>query len=165
MRALGKPMRRNCQSVFHWIIANKPVVKGEDDWILRADDLVPLANVDRFESSIASSFLHVCIVPISSAQHLEGVMVLTSIQALFTTSDQENGIIQLSQFRIAFTVKFLSFLLAIFILITPILVLFLADLSKIWMSATLVVSVLTFSATLCFFSKISAQELLVGSAA
>jgi hypothetical protein len=69
MRALGKPMRRNCQNVLHWIIGHKPVVKGEDDWILRADDLVPLANVDRFESSIASSFLHVYIIPFSFAQH------------------------------------------------------------------------------------------------
>jgi len=32
MRALGKPLKRNHKSLFHWICSAKPVAQGEDDW-------------------------------------------------------------------------------------------------------------------------------------
>ena len=164
MRSLGSPIKWNYQNVLHWIIGERPVVEGEDDWILQTDDLVPLASVDHFEASLASSFVNVIAsAPLSSPQCY--TIKLTRIQKLFTSPGEDGRIRHFSQLRITVAAKLISVLLAISVLIIPILVLFLASLSKILMSATLLVSVLTFSATLCFFTQIGIQELLVGSAA
>jgi hypothetical protein len=71
VRALGSPLKRDQRAVFHWMKGKTPVVKGEDDWILHQDDLVPLATIDHLESSLSSSWLKVTlslIPPHSSKQ-------------------------------------------------------------------------------------------------
>jgi hypothetical protein len=59
LRAIGPPLKRDHRSVFHWIEWKKPIAKGEDDWILHKDDLVTLANIDHFESSLITPWSRV----------------------------------------------------------------------------------------------------------
>jgi len=47
------------RSVLHWIMGNKPLGGGQYEWIFQADDFVQLSNIDRFQSSVLSSFLKV----------------------------------------------------------------------------------------------------------
>jgi hypothetical protein len=60
LKALGSPLKRDHQSLFHWIEGKKPIIEEEDDWILHEDDLVALSCIDHLESSLTSSCLNVC---------------------------------------------------------------------------------------------------------
>ena len=60
LRNLGQAAKTDHLSVFHWIIDRKPLGRGQYDWIYEANDFVPLSKIDRFETTILSSFLKVC---------------------------------------------------------------------------------------------------------
>jgi hypothetical protein len=42
LRALQQTPKRDHKSVFYWLERTKPIAKGEDDWILHANDFVSL---------------------------------------------------------------------------------------------------------------------------
>jgi hypothetical protein len=59
LKNMDKASKHDYQSVLHWIMANKPVGPGQYEWIFQPDDYVQLSQIDRFQSSILSSFLKV----------------------------------------------------------------------------------------------------------
>jgi hypothetical protein len=80
MRALGKPLKCDQRSVLNWITTKRPVMKGEDDWILNRHDLVALAKIDPVESILASSALNVHSLHSTPAITLTELAFLRPIQ-------------------------------------------------------------------------------------
>jgi hypothetical protein len=59
LRDLGQASEKDHQHVYHWIVRERPVAFGQDDWINHPYDFVPLSKIDQLESMILSSFLKV----------------------------------------------------------------------------------------------------------
>jgi hypothetical protein len=61
LRDLGQASEKDHQHVYHWIVRERPVAFGQDDWINHPYDFVPLSKIDQLESMILSSFLKVSL--------------------------------------------------------------------------------------------------------
>lgn len=148
LRAIGPPLKRDHRSVFHWIEWKKPIAKGEDDWILHKDDLVTLANIDHFESSLITPWSRLLF---GSSKH--GV------------NEKDLVVTYFSQMRVTGAAKLFSVLVAVAILIIPISLFLWVPLSRGWTSATVIISVLVFSTMLSLSTNIKVRDILLGSAA
>lgn len=51
--------QKDLHSVFNWIFTQKPLKKGEFDWIYDATDIIPLSRIGVVEHSILTSFMKV----------------------------------------------------------------------------------------------------------
>ncbi|KAF8851979.1 hypothetical protein BDZ45DRAFT_730490 [Acephala macrosclerotiorum] len=148
LRVLGPPLKRHHRYLFYWIEGKKPVIEGEDDWILHQDDLVQLANIDHFQSFLSSSWLNRLFAPSKQGDQSSDPVVT-----------------YFSQNRVATTTKLLSVLVAVAVLIIPVFILFWGSLDRGGMSATVLVSAIVFSVLLSLSTKIEIREVLLGAAA
>jgi hypothetical protein len=160
LRDLGQATKKDHLSIYHWIIDQKPLGKGQYDWIYEANDFVPLSRVDQFENSILASSLKVCFTYL----HLGNLLIF---QRLFRTSKNDgNSIVHhYSLTSVSAFAKLVNVLLAVSILIIPVFILLWIPETRAWISATVLISVLVFSTLMSLFTKARVQDVLVGTAA
>ncbi|PMD21474.1 hypothetical protein NA56DRAFT_703659 [Hyaloscypha hepaticicola] len=146
LRELGNAPRKDHLSVFHWIMARKPLGKNQYDWIYSLDDFISLSKPDPFKSSVLASCL----------------------KWFFKNRDKtsKNSIVErYSDTKLSVFAKMSTILLAVGILIIPVFIFLWFPKTQACISATVLISVLVFSTLISLFTKARAQEVLVGTAA
>lgn len=164
LRTMNKAFKNEYLSVLQWIWANKPLQKGQDEWIFQPDDFVQISKIDRLQFSLLSYFVKVSSVTLMWRN------VAKILQRLFPRTmslggDANHVVEHFSVPAIEATGRFLNILLTVGILIIPVFLLLWIPMTQGWIAATVLLSVLAFSMFMSLFTKAEVQSVLVGTAA
>ncbi|KIN08807.1 hypothetical protein OIDMADRAFT_23563 [Oidiodendron maius Zn] len=161
LRALAPALARDHLSVFNWIYAEKPLDVGQYDFIYHRDDFVSLPNKPQegFDDLI-KAFLNRS--PGSRIQQFFKQEPKTPHQHAQESQKQEQIVYLFSNDKISLFAQMIAICLVVAILLIPIFLLFLTEMSRKTTSVMVLVFVLAFAVSMSLMGA-KAESVFVGT--
>ncbi|KAH6716250.1 hypothetical protein BKA61DRAFT_340423 [Leptodontidium sp. MPI-SDFR-AT-0119] len=156
IKSLSAAPKRDHDSLFKWIFTNKPLGKGEGDWIFHHKDFASLVPPRRnfFEQTIL--------------RHLDG-WPNTIFKGIFSTGkhlhqSKDPAVKFYCDARIKMFARLIVVFFAVLVLFIPVILFILTSMSRAWMAVIILAFVFIFSVMMSLLMDAGDKEMLVGTA-
>ncbi|KAF4630198.1 hypothetical protein G7Y89_g7942 [Cudoniella acicularis] len=157
VRALERPSERDYFSFVNWMWNEKPLVKGKDDFAFYAEDFVSATKHSEKRTRLGN-FIE------TRLDRWPRLRVLFQTERERRKSRDES-VHHYSEKHIEFVAKGINVCLSMGVLLVPVMILFLVEMSREWMAWLVFIFVMGFPLVMSAVMEPKAQDLLFGTAA